>query len=269
MLALKQQFDEVNGEALNDASNDALYSPDTAFERQQYFDNVLENPDMNVYDNDVIAWNLTDTGNEEAVDDIKQRADASSGELGLNHRMEGFVDEKLERLDGSLSKNLGEVAQNIKQDYEAGIADKFGNWNEEDALTMDAPVSEEPELNMPEVLHMLEQEDPSVAVQAMYAELLDQFTDNGIDVNILDDAMKFSSDYDVLDALSIVAQENGFEGVAQYGSNVQSAFAAIGIPEAIENIAPEITEVQPEFAMNDPRFEMEQQQPTFNAMRMG
>ncbi len=278
MLALKQQFEEVKGEAIEDigpkdaafdttvaAGSDALYAPDTAYEREQYFDNVLKNPDMNIYDNDVIAWNLTDTGNEQAVDDIKARADATSGELGLNHKMEGYVDNKLKRLDGSLSQNLSESAQGVKKDYEAGLADKFGNWEEGDELSLSAPEEGEPELNMPEILYLLESEDPSVAVQAIYFELAEV----GVNPNELDDAMRAGNDYDVLDALSDIAEKNGMKDVAQYGNDVQQAFANIGVPEAIENVAPPITEMQPELAAHDPKWELENQQPKVSAFAMG
>ncbi|MGH1456730.1 MAG: hypothetical protein ACRBDI_08105 [Alphaproteobacteria bacterium] len=277
MLALKQQFEDVNGEAIENTaqeatfdinapvSNDALYSPDTTYEREVFYDNMLENPDMTVYDNDDIALKMTDTGNDQAYNTVKEMADTSGGELGLNHRMERGVDQKMERFDGSLSQNLSENAQGLKQDYEAGLADKFGNWEEGDALTLTTPDEGDPELNMPEILYLLEKEDPSVAVQAIYFELAEM----GVDPNDLDAAMKAGNDYDVLDALSDVAEKNDLTDIAQYGNDVQQSFANIGVPEAIQNVTPEITQVQPEFAMNDLKWDLENQQPKVAAMGMG
>ena len=258
MPALKQQFEDVNG-------SDALYAPETAHEREQYFDNILKNPDMTAYDNDDIALKMTDTGNEQAYYTMKAMADASGGELGLNHKLERAVDQKMERFDGSLSQNLSEGAQEVKQDYEAGLADKFGNWDEGDALTLNAPEFEEIELNMPEIQYILESGDPNVAVQAIYFELAEM----GIDPDELDAAMRAGNDYDVLDALSQVAEDNGLDDVSQYGNDVQGAFADIGVPEAIQNVVPEITQVAPVLAANDPQWDLENQQPKMSSMAMG
>lgn len=286
MLAMKQQFEEVNGAAIEDqpaqdavfdlavqpanepqfdpSANDALYDPDTAAEREVFYDNILKNPDMEVYNNDDIAWKLSDTGNEQAFYDLKERADTSGGELGLNHAIEKAVDNKMQRFDGSLSQNLSEAAQETKKDYEAGITDKFGNWDEGEELALKAPQEEELELNMPEISYMLETEDPNVAVQAIYFEL----SELGVNPNELDQAMTAGNDYDVLDALAQVADDNGINGISEYGNNVQAAFAEMGVPEAIQNIAPDMTQIQPAFAANDPQWDLENNQPKVQSFGM-
>ncbi len=272
MLAMKQQFDEVNGEAIEAqpeqdavlamAANEPVFDPNTAFEREQYFDQILENPDMEIYDNDEIARKLSDTGNEQAYQDLKERADTSGGELGLNHALESAVDKKMQRVDGSLSQNLSEGAQEIKENYQDGLTDKFGNWDETEELALSVPQEEELELNMPEVAYMLEAEDPNVAVQAIYFELAEK----GVDPNELDKAMSVGNDYDVLEALSQVAEDNGLDDIAEYGRDVQVAFAEIGVPEAINNVTPE--PVTPALAMNDPKWELENNQPQFQTPGM-
>lgn len=279
MLALTEAFEKVKDVALAvtlsaglavganaDPSGDALYNPDTTFEKEQYYDNMLENPDMNVYDNDDIAWKLTDTGNEQAYYELKERADTSGGELGLNHRIERGVDQKMQRFDGSLSQNLSEGAQEIKNDYEAGLADKFGNWDEGDELALVAPEENENlELDVPDIQTLINEDGPEVAVQALVVQLME----NGVHPAEVDEAMRAGNDFDVLNALADVAKDNGLEDLTNYGNDVQVAFAGIGVPEAIQNIAPEITEAQPQLAVTDPRFDMEEQQPKMNMMGMG
>ncbi len=93
--------------ALDNNPNDL----NSAHEREQYFDAVMENPDLTEYDADVISMKLGDSGNEQALYQLKEMADTSSGELGLMHKIERDVDESMARYDGSRSQNLSESAQ--------------------------------------------------------------------------------------------------------------------------------------------------------------
>ncbi|MGN7437826.1 MAG: hypothetical protein ACTHOO_04205 [Alcanivorax sp.] len=89
-------------------------------EREQYFADVLINPDFEKYDADIISLKLGDTGNEDALADLKERADVSSGELGLMHAIERDVDQSMLRFQGSRSQNLSEGAQMVHEAMEAG-----------------------------------------------------------------------------------------------------------------------------------------------------
>ena len=92
----------------------------TEAEREAYFDDILINPDFEKYDADIISLKLGDTGNEDALADLKERADISSGELGLMHAIERDVDQSMLRFQGSRSQNLSEGAQLVHEAMEAG-----------------------------------------------------------------------------------------------------------------------------------------------------
>ncbi len=95
-----------------------LDSNPSAFEREQYFENMLKDPNFEHHDVDYVSLLIGDSGNEQALGQIMDMADTSSGELGKMRTLERDVDQNVMRLQGSLSKNLSDMHQNRHQAME-------------------------------------------------------------------------------------------------------------------------------------------------------
>tara|TARA_R110001592_G_scaffold3525_37_gene20316 strand:+ start:539 stop:1264 length:726 start_codon:yes stop_codon:yes gene_type:complete len=99
-MAIGNNFVDNNPDDLNSAA-----------EREQYFGDMLTDPDLTKYDVDVISMRLGDTGNEAALSSLDNAADVSGGQLGKMNTLERDVDQSNLRVQGSLSKNLSDGEQ--------------------------------------------------------------------------------------------------------------------------------------------------------------
>ncbi len=254
MLAMKQQFEEVNGEAIEDQpAQDS--ANDINFAEAFLDDPNGQNVDM--FYNRVVG----DHGSEGYFAEYTGVAETvAGGKAGKGSELAEAADKNVEARNGSRETDIAQTSR-----VEDKVDKMENHWRADEALTLDVPGDDDPELNMPEISYMLETEDPNVAVQAIYFELAEK----GVDPNEIDKAMTAGNDYDVLDALSQVAEDNGLDDVAEYGRDVQVAFAGIGVPEAIQNITPQIDQVTPAVAANDPKWELENDQPKVQTFGMG
>ncbi len=215
---------------LSDQLNERLM---TAEGVDNFWRNLNEDADFQKYGAMRISERAMESTNEDLARDILERASVSGGKLGVaNQELSQHIDRKFQRFDGSVTSNIS--------------AQERVEWKEEEHLALDVP----------EVSYVLD-EGPEMAVQALAVAL----EEAGIDI---EDAMKASSSFDVLQNLADLAKENGMDDIAEYNNTVQVAFAGMGIPEAIQNVAPEITELEnvPQLAMSDLEYD-QRQQPVF------
>ena len=208
-----------------------------------FWKNMSQDPDFEKYGAMRIAERQMEFGNEDMGRDILERASISGGKLGVvNKILSEAIDKKFERFDGSISTNISALGREEHEDVALRGAD---NWSAEDHF----------ELDVPEISYVLE-DGPERAVEAVAVELAAR----GVDMDKIDDAMKASNSFDVLQNLTELAQDEGFDDVANYNNDIQMAFADQGVPEAIQNVAPELAQIPdaPQVAMNDPEYDQPQ-----------
>ena len=221
----------------------------TAEGLDNFWKNMSTDPDFEKYGAMRVAERQMEFGNEDMGRDILERASISGGKLGVvNKTLSEAIDKKFERFDGSISANISASGRDEHEDIAVQGADPaaLDDWSVEEQLALDVP----------EISYVLE-EGPQRAVEAVAIELAER----GVDMDEIDDAMKASNSYDVLQNLTELAQDEGFNDIADYNTDVQVAFADQGVPEAIQNIAPDIAHIEnaPKVAMND--FDYNERQP--------
>ncbi|MGH1377062.1 MAG: hypothetical protein ACRBCK_12020 [Alphaproteobacteria bacterium] len=256
MLALQQNFNDMSGAeeqaalelVVNDpAVNDAVYNPnilDTLGERALVGSEV-----------DYASLQVGDTGSEAHLSVLGDMATVSSGEFGKMSAIEKDVDQSVKARMGDRSFNLSDQAQVRHENLVQGA----------DELNYDIP-------EMPNVYDL---DDMQLAIAAAY-EQLEMAGISASDLNAAMAAGGPDNDFETLSALFDIAQDNKVEHVTDYIQGVDQAFVQVQLDQGIENVVPALDTTMPEFAMNDPRFDVPEPEvdsqyggPSFGAGGMG
>lgn len=96
MVGLSQNFNQTGAMQDLQMAVLGLDVPDYDAANDAYFDNIMRNPDLNLYDNDVISNRLGDSGNDQAAYTLFAEASTTGDHLGNNHVLERDVDEAME-----------------------------------------------------------------------------------------------------------------------------------------------------------------------------
>lgn len=217
---------------------------------QDYIRTLLNDP--NGKNLDMLSNMMGDHSNEAVLAEYAETARSLAGGRGGDAQtLARDADEAVERFSGSREFNIS---------ADARIEDQI-EWSVDDALILAVP-DDENTAPMPEISYILEQDDPQMAIMAVAADLAAR----GVNLDDIDYAMTAGNDFDVLNELVKIAEDNDLDDVANFGKGVQQGFADMGVAQAMVYAAPEVQ--APEFKIDEPIFKPEEQRPVFGAMAM-
>ncbi len=234
-----------------------------ATQDQDYIQALLNDP--NGKNLDMLSNIMGDRSNEAVLAEYAETARSLAGGRGGDAQvLAQDADEAVERFSGSREFNIS-AFERIEDKIEAIVDLNHGeidDWSVDDALILAVP-NDENTAPMPEISYILEQDDPQMAIMAIAADLAAR----GVDMDDIDRAMTAGNDFDVLNELVQIADDNDLDDVANFGKNIQQGFADMGVAQAMVYAAPEVQ--VPEFKIDEPIFKPEEQRPVFGAMAMG
>lgn len=233
MIALSQNFNKQNIDPHFDAAKNA-----------DYFNGMFQEVDLTQYDVDVVFNKLGDTGNEQAFAQVLELASVTGDKIGKMEGLAQGVDQSLEAREGNRTKNLsGEQRVEHKEE----LLTRLDQGQIETLDYAPPPVRSEDDLEMALSDLCLMMEEAGVSDCEIKKALAAGGPDNP---------------YETVLAFKELADEYKIPEAQGYLNIVENdMIEAKLLPEPVLAVA------APAFAANDPRFDMNQSQPS--AMRMG